>query len=142
MLLNLLRELVMSLPKFRVILVCSRIGVDNEDGDTFLLDILFKIILEHVQPTKTHIYRDTLAKEILSFLESLCFSASPEAIEKWVTKASFAYFINFFSPYRLGSILRNREVLMVLMHISQPAWLLDQSSRLLVLLSTRTLLIL
>ena len=113
--------------------------MDNEGGDTFLLDILSKIILEHVQPTKTHIHRDTLAKEILSLLESLCFSASPEAIEKWVTKFRFAYSIfNIFFP-RLGSILRHRDVLMVLMHLSQPAWLLDQSSRLLALLSTRTL---
>ena len=141
MLLDLLRELILSLPKFRVILVCSRIEVHNEGGDTFLLDILSKTILEHVQPTKTDIHRDTLAKEILSLLESLCFSASPEAIEKWVTKTRFSYFIQFF-PLRLGSILRNREVLMVLMHISQPAWLLDQSSRLLVLLSTRTLFVL
>jgi hypothetical protein len=142
MLLDLLRELIMSLPKFRVILVCSRVAVDNEGGDTFLLDILFKTILEHVQPTKTHIYRDTLAKEILSLLESLCFSASPEAIEKWVTKAIFCIVHLIFFPSRLGTILRNREVLMVLMHISQPAWLLDQSSRLLVLLSTRTLFVL
>lgn len=138
---DLLRELILSLPKFRVILVCSPIVVNNKNGDTFLLDILSKTILEHVQPTKTHIHRDTLAKEILSLLESLCFSASPEGIEKWVTKTRFAYFIQFFS-FRLGSILRNRDVLMVLMHISQPAWLLDQSSRLLVLLSTRTLFVL
>lgn len=96
MLLNLLRELILSLPKFRLILVCSRIAIHNEGGDTFLLDILSKIILEHVQPTKTHIYRDTLAKEILSLLESLCFSASSEAIEKWVAKTRFAYFIQFF----------------------------------------------
>jgi hypothetical protein len=130
----------MSLPKFRVILVCSRIA-DNEGGDTFLLDVLSKIILEHVQPNKTHIYRDTLAKEILSLLESLCFSVSPEAIEKWVTKTRFALFHSIFSS-RLGSILRNREALMVLMHTSQPAWLLDQSSRLLVLLSTRRLFVL
>ena len=86
MLLDLLRELVSSLPKFRVILICSRVEVHNGGGDSFLLDILSKIILEHVQPTKTHIYRDTLAKEILSLLECLCFSASPEAIEKWVTQ--------------------------------------------------------
>ena len=137
MLLDLLRELVLSLPKFRIILVCSPI----EGGDTFLLDILFKIILEHMQPNKTHIHRDTLAKEILSLLDSLCFSASTEAIEKWVTKTCIAYFILFYSP-RLGSILRNREVLMILMHISQPVWLLDQSSRLLVLLLTRTLFVL
>lgn len=89
MLLDLLRELVLSLPKFRVILLCSPI----EGGVTFLLDILFKIILEHVQPNKTHIHRDTLAKEILSLLESLCFSASPEAIEKWVTNSRIAYLI-------------------------------------------------
>jgi len=67
-----------------------------EGGDTFLLDILSSIILEHVQPTETHIHRDTLAKEILSLLESLCFSASPETIEKWVTKACVAYFIQTF----------------------------------------------
>ena len=91
MLLDLLRELVLSLPKFRIILVCSPI----EGGDTFLLDILFKIILEHMQPNKTHIHRDTLAKEILSLLDSLCFSASTEAIEKWVTKTCIAYFILF-----------------------------------------------
>ena len=96
MLLDLLKELVLSLPKFRVILLCSPIAVHNEGGDTFLLDILFKIILEHVQPNKTHIYRDTLAKEILSLLEFLCFSASPEAIEKWVAKTRFAYFIQSF----------------------------------------------
>ena len=82
MLLDLLRKLILSLPKFRVILLCSRIGVQNEGGDTFLLDILSRIILQYVQPTKTHVYRDVLAKEILSFLESLCFSAPPEAIEK------------------------------------------------------------
>ena len=82
MLLDLLKELILSLPKFRVILVCSRIADHNEAGDSFLLDILSKIILGHVEPTKMHIYRDTLAKEILSLLESLCFSASPEAIEK------------------------------------------------------------
>ena len=98
MLLDLLRELILSLPKFRVILVCSPIAVHNEGGDTFLLDILSKIILEHVQPTKTHIYRDTLAKEMLSLLESLCFSASPEAIEKLVTKTCFAYLIQFSPP--------------------------------------------
>ena len=98
MLLDLLRELILSLPKFRVILVCSPIAVHNEGGDTFLLDILSKIILEHVQPTKTHIYRDTLAKGMLSLLESLCFSASPEAIEKWVTKTCFAYLIQFSPP--------------------------------------------
>ena len=86
MLLDLLRELIWSLPKFRVVLLCSRIGVQDKGGDTFLLDILSRIILEYVQPTKTHIYRDILAKEILSLLESLCFSASPEGIEKWVTK--------------------------------------------------------
>ena len=98
MLMDLLRELILSLPKFRVILVCSPIAVHNEDGDTFLLDILSKVILEHVQPTKTHIlHRDTLAKEILSLLECLCFSASPEAIEKWVTKAPFAYLIQISS---------------------------------------------
>ena len=141
MLLDLLRELILSLPKFRVTLVCSRIADQNEGGDTFLLDILSKIILEHLQPTKTHIHRDALAKEILSLLESLCFSASPEAIEKYVRKILLCIFQSIFSP-RLGSILRNREVLMVLMHISQPAWLLDKSSRLLVLLSTRTLFVL
>lgn len=95
MLLDLLRELILSLPKFRVILVCSPIAVHNEGGDTFLLDMLFKIILEYMQPNKTHIYRDILAKEILSLLESLCFSASPEAIEKWVARNRFAYFIQF-----------------------------------------------
>ena len=84
MLLDLLRELILSLPKFRVILICSRVGVHNEGDDTFLLDILSKIIVEHVQPMKMHIYRDTLAKEVLSLLESLCFSASPEVVEKWV----------------------------------------------------------
>lgn len=98
MLLDLLRELVLSLPKFRVILVCSPIATNNEDGDAFLLDILFKIILEHVQPNKTHIYRDTLAKEILSLLESLCFSTSPETIERWVTITRFTYFIQSFFP--------------------------------------------
>ena len=86
MLLDLLRELILSLPKFRVILICSPVGVHNEE-DLYLLDILSKIILEHVQPTtKTHMYRDTLAREILSLLESLCFTASPEAIEKLVTQ--------------------------------------------------------
>jgi hypothetical protein len=96
MLLDLLRELILSLPKFRITLVCSPIAAYNEGGDTFLLDILFKIILEHVQPNKTHIYRNTLAKEVLSLLESLCFSSSPEAIEKWVTNICFAYFIQSF----------------------------------------------
>ena len=81
MLLNLLRELILSLPNFRIILLCSSIGIQN-GGETFLLDVLSRIILEHVQPTKIHIHGDTLAKEILSLLESLCFNASPEAIEK------------------------------------------------------------
>jgi hypothetical protein len=93
MLLDLLRELILSLPKFRVMLICSRVGAHNEGDDMFLLDILSKIILEHVQPTKTHIYRDTLAREILSLLESLCFTASPEAIEKLVTETHVVYFI-------------------------------------------------
>ena len=82
MLLDLLKELVLSLPKFRVILLRCHIEVRNEGGDKFFLDILSRIILEHVQPTKTHIHRDTLAKGILFLLESLCFSASPEAVER------------------------------------------------------------
>lgn len=81
MLLDLLKELILSLPKFRVILLHSRTGVQN-GGDTFLLDVLCKIVLEHLQPTTTHTYRDTLAKEILSLFESLCFNAPPEVIEK------------------------------------------------------------
>ncbi|KAF8967852.1 hypothetical protein BDZ97DRAFT_1916437 [Flammula alnicola] len=115
-LLNLLTKLVLSLPNFQKTLLSCQISVQDEE--LTIIDIVCKLILKHLDPTTAHPQRDDFAADTLSLLESLCFYIRKESME------------------RIEPIAHNREVLMVLLHVSQPTWLLERSSRLLVLLST------
>ncbi|KAF4620726.1 hypothetical protein D9613_000760 [Agrocybe pediades] len=67
---------------------------------------------------KPHDEQADVAKELASLLEILCFRLSRELAEKFEV------------------LLRNRDVLLRLLHAKQPVWFLERTSRILVFLST------
>ncbi|KDR75799.1 hypothetical protein GALMADRAFT_248513 [Galerina marginata CBS 339.88] len=115
--LNLLQTLAVSLPTFQSILLSTRLSLKDRESAS-VIDVICKVILEHLEPTKTHVHRDEFATDALSLLETLCFRIPPE------------------SMHQIEALARNRGVFMLLLHASQPPWLLERSSLLLVLLST------
>ncbi|KAF9481529.1 hypothetical protein BDN70DRAFT_522704 [Pholiota conissans] len=114
---NLLMKLVLSLPKFQDALLACRFPIPGKQTVS-LVEIICAIVSKHLQPTADKLHWDKLALETLSLLECLCFHTSAQSMSS------------------LEVFARNREVLMILLHSSQPLWLLESSLRLLVLLST------
>ncbi|KAJ3506603.1 hypothetical protein NLJ89_g6781 [Agrocybe chaxingu] len=116
-LLDLLTKLVLSLPRFQDIFLSVQVPVGQEEAVS-LISGISRIIQQHLNPNLEHVHCEILSQETLSFLESICFHASPVSLQ------------------RLEVFARNREALMILFHPSLPNRFLERSSRMLAILSS------
>ncbi|KAH9485062.1 hypothetical protein JR316_0001968 [Psilocybe cubensis] len=115
-LMNLMHRLVLSIPMFHSVLLSSHI---SSSGDEItIVNLISRVILENLEPTKNHLNKDQIATETISLLQLLCFQADPE-------------FIN-----GIQSFVQNNTALLLMLHTAQPNWLLEKSALVLVLLST------
>ncbi|KAF9566680.1 hypothetical protein CPC08DRAFT_78057 [Agrocybe pediades] len=114
---DLLRRLILSLPSFHATLLSSSC-TKSDGGSASIVDLLSSVVLKHLDPRKPHDEQADVAKELASLLEILCFRLSRELAEKFEV------------------LLRNRDVLLRLLHAKQPVWFLERTSRILVFLST------
>ncbi|TFK44797.1 hypothetical protein BDQ12DRAFT_673593 [Crucibulum laeve] len=110
-LLNLLSVLIYSVPELGASLLLQR-------NETTLLESLCNLVDLRLSPSQEHKDRLYLTCQILSMLEALSFNASADAV------------------HQLGIVLQHPEAFLILLHPSQPSWLLEHSARVLVLLAT------
>lgn len=133
---SLLTKLVVSLPDFQNSLLSCQVPLQESESSS-IIEVICSAILRHLQPT-LQLPPDGLASEILSLLESLCFHIDVKVMERYAM--SFTFACDYLSCYavisRIEPLVRNKEVLMTLLHPSQSPCLLERSARLLVILST------
>ncbi|CAA7259113.1 unnamed protein product [Cyclocybe aegerita] len=116
-LLDLLTKLILSLPRFQDAFLSAQVIVGPEEAVSAISGIS-QIIQQHLSHNLEHAHREILSQETLSFLESVCFHASPISLQ------------------RLEVFARNRKALMILFHPSQSNRFLERSSRMLAILSS------
>ncbi|PPQ63499.1 hypothetical protein CVT24_005156 [Panaeolus cyanescens] len=111
--LNLTTKLVLAIPNVSSAVLASTANAENLD----IISILCKLILRRLSVNNPHEDKDLLASEIILLLESL------------VLRVSMA------DSKKIKEFLQNRECLTILLHTSQPTWLLERTVRLLCLVS-------
>ncbi|KAJ7680427.1 hypothetical protein DFH06DRAFT_1315198 [Mycena polygramma] len=114
-LLNLLVCLSCSLPDFAPCLLAQK---REDEGEHDILEILCSIIRDHVDPAKRTHSRSALGGETIGLLEGLCWNVKDDSID------------------RLAVLCDSKDILMILLDVSQPGWLVGRTVRLLVFLAT------
>ncbi|KAF8893964.1 hypothetical protein BD779DRAFT_1669476 [Infundibulicybe gibba] len=112
---NLLTTLSYALPSFPMLLLSQSLPNNNSP---VILETAHNIISAWVDPLKHSEQKDSIAREILSLLESLCYAIPDDLVG------------------RFTSITSKREFLTIILHNKQPTWFLTHSVRLLVLLAS------
>jgi len=113
--LNLLTILTCSLPLF----TSSLLTQTQENSESKIIVVLCDIVRRQLDPSQ---HADSLARETITILEALCWNIKDELSSK------------------LSLIVSTDNVLMTLLHTSQPSWLLARTARLLTFLATHSAL--
>lgn len=124
-----------------------------EGDDPFILLIICDTVSTHLTPTSTNIDAQSpdkprgLVKAVLGFLDAVLWSLPSESEDQYVPapaslpshrRDSGLMESTLESTRRLSAVIRAPKFLSTLLDPTQPTWFLEQSTRLIALLATRT----
>jgi hypothetical protein len=141
-LMSLLSCLAISLPSFCPLMLSEKpANVPAEQSTPKMVQLLNEIVRDHLIPPKSpEQYApdvQALGKEILNFIDALCWRTPDEHAEKFVSLRRDR--IKLTAGCRLSCIAFEHELLSIMLDDSQPVWMLARTARILAVLATRAL---
>jgi hypothetical protein len=103
----------------------------------WILILMCEIVRDQLEYSKQVDRKDALAKETINVMEALCWNMPERLVGKCVPPHFLLCHRVVNDSLRLAVIPCSREVVSILLHNSQPSWLLARSARLLATLATR-----